>query len=261
MRKSRIIISVLAFVLVLSMSGCNSIDYKYSPECQKNCQWVSDDGSLFISSYGEKVSGYISYCGIKIPIYFFATFRANVFVYYRLSENICVETEDIWIASYRPNTAYLEIRTSLIYDSGATIRLKKLGKGEEQNFDDGKVLDEFAPVAASVYQINSGISSYFTEAYKSISDMGLSDVPDITKWSNFDTNYDAFTIQLFLISNTDDYKISNAEIIADGCDLNAHTVQIGLTTDSGRYYYVDYDLASRSVSNFGDVINSGLQEV
>ena len=142
-RRTASLLRTVAALLILvclcaSLCSCQMIGAKFRPGTQKNAQWMSEDGSIFIASGDRGFSyGYIIVNDEKIPI-------SGSFANWGIASFRCCTKDgdsigygyDRWSVSHcRKNSFEIGIQSSVFLNKGDRFRFRRLEDSEKIDYE------------------------------------------------------------------------------------------------------------------------------
>ena len=142
-RRTASLLRTVAALLILvclcaSLCSCQMIGAKFRPGAQKNAQWMSEDGSIFIASGDRGFSyGYIIVNDEKIPI-------SGSFANWGIASFRCCTKDgdsigygyDRWSVSHcRKNSFEIGIQSSVFLNKGDRFRFRRLEDSEKIDYE------------------------------------------------------------------------------------------------------------------------------
>ena len=142
-RRTGSLLRTVAVLLILvclcaSLCSCQMIGAKFRPGAQKNAQWMSEDGSIFIASGDRGFSyGYIIVNDEKIPI-------SGSFANWGIASFRCCTKDgdsigygyDRWSVSHcRKNSFEIGIQSSVFLNKGDRVRFRRLEDSEKIDYE------------------------------------------------------------------------------------------------------------------------------
>ena len=142
-RRTASLLRTVAVLLILvclcaSLCSCQMIGAKFRPGAQKNAQWMSEDGSIFIASGDRGFSyGYIIVNDEKIPI-------SGSFANWGIASFRCCTKDgdsigygyDRWSVSHcRKNSFEIGIQSSVFLNKGDRVRFRRLEDSEKIDYE------------------------------------------------------------------------------------------------------------------------------
>ena len=142
-RRTASLLRTVAVLLILvclcaSLCSCQMIGAKFRPGAQKNTQWMSEDGSIFIASGDRGFSyGYIIVNDEKIPI-------SGSFANWGIASFRCCTKDgdsigygyDRWSVSHcRKNSFEIGIQSSVFLNKGDRFRFRRLEDSEKIDYE------------------------------------------------------------------------------------------------------------------------------
>ena len=142
-RRTASLLRTVAVLLILvcicaSLCSCQMIGAKFRPGAQKNAQWMSEDGSIFIASGDRGFSyGYIIVNDEKIPI-------SGSFANWGIASFRCCTKDgdsigygyDRWSVSHcRKNSFEIGIQSSVFLNKGDRFRFRRLEDSEKIDYE------------------------------------------------------------------------------------------------------------------------------
>ena len=142
-RRTASLLRTVAVLLILvclcaSLCSCQMIGARFRPGAQKNAQWMSEDGSIFIASGDRGFSyGYIIVNDEKIPI-------SGSFANWGIASFRCCTKDgdsigygyDRWSVSYcRKNSFEIGIQSSAFLNKGDRFRFRRLEDSEKIDYE------------------------------------------------------------------------------------------------------------------------------
>lgn len=142
-RRTASLLRTVAALLILvclcaSLCSCQMIGAKFRPGAQKNAQWMSEDGSIFIQSDDSgSTYGYIIVNDEKIPI-------SGSFANWGIASFRCCTKDgdsigygyDRWSVSHcRKNSFEIGIQSSVFLNKGDRVRFRRLEDSEKIDYE------------------------------------------------------------------------------------------------------------------------------
>ena len=142
-RRTASLLRTVAVLLILvclcaSLCSCQMIGAKFRPGAQKNAQWMSEDGSIFIQSDDSgSTYGYIIVNDEKIPI-------SGSFANWGIASFRCCTKDgdsigygyDRWSVSHcRKNSFEIGIQSSVFLNKGDRVRFRRLEDSEKIDYE------------------------------------------------------------------------------------------------------------------------------
>ena len=222
--------------LCASLCSCQMIGAKFRPGAQKNAQWMSEDGSIFIASGDRGFSyGYIIVNDEKIPI-------SGSFANWGIASFRCCTKDgdsigygyDRWSVSHcRKNSFEIGIQSSVFLNKGDRFRFRRL--------EDSEKID---------YELPSSSSDKDSAAFENTMDKNAALLyPAIDGHTDGADNKSDSYMMVIGILKYGIKEICEPRLMSDCGGL----ITVGFADVEGASYYLTYDIEDHKVVKIGSI--------
>ncbi len=240
-RRTASLLRAVAVLLILvclcaSLCSCQMIGAKFRPGTQKNAQWMSEDGSIFIASGDRGFSyGYIIVNDEKIPI-------SGSFANWGIASFRCCTKDgdsigygyDRWSVSHcRKNSFEIGIQSSVFLNKGDRVRFRRL--------EDSEKID---------YELPSSSSDKDSAAFENTMDKNAALLyPAIDGHTDgADNKSDSYMMAIGILKYGIK-EICEPRLMSDYGGL----ITVGFADVEGASYYLTYDIEDHKVVKIGSI--------
>lgn len=240
-RRTASLLRTVAVLLILvclcaSLCSCQMIGAKFRPGAQKNAQWMSEDGSIFIQSDDSgSTYGYIIVNDEKIPI-------SGSFANWGIASFRCCTKDgdsigygyDRWSVSHcRKNSFEIGIQSSVFLNKGDRFRFRRL--------EDSEKID---------YELSSSSSDKDSAAFENTMDKNAALLyPAIDGHTDgADNKSDSYMMAIGILKYGIK-EICEPRLMSDYGGL----ITVGFADVEGASYYLTYDIEDHKVVKIGSI--------